>query len=284
MSRIRANRPSRAKRRTTSLLLVIAAAMLLLVGVASAAGASSIEGIWSFGGGQVGIVSQPNGTFVGIVVKEIKFAECPHPVEQEMWTDMTLQADGSYWGHHQWYFPAPGCVENPEPGPTAWRVIQAADGSKYLRVCFSHPGTSQPTIAPNGTATGASYGCVSSSLTASLPTVAGSTPTSGVAGEIERLSFPSAKKCLSARHFQIHLLEPKYDPFKTVLVTIKGHRIGTVRRGRYVVATIDLEGRPAGAFTVKIHVTTVLGHHLSGSRTYHTCAKKPKNGKPGHLR
>ncbi len=284
MSRIRATRLSRAKRRTGSLLLAIAAA-LLLVGVASAAAASSIEGIWSFGGGQVGIESQPNGTFVGIVVKEIKFAECPHPVQQEMWTGMTLQTDGSYWGHHQWYYAGPGCVENPEPGPTAWRVITEPGGAKYLRVCFSRPGASQPTITANGTATNDSYGCVNSSLTAALPTVSGSgsTPGSGVAGEIERLSLPSAKKCLSARHFQIHLLEPKYDPFKTVLVMIKGRKIATLRRGRFVVATIDLAGLPAGAFTVKIHVTTVLGHHLSGSRAYHTCAKKPKNSKPGRL-
>jgi hypothetical protein len=270
--------------------LIVAALLLalLIVGAASAAAASSIEGIWAFGGGQVGIVPASNGTFVGIVVTEIKFAECPHPVEQEMWTDMTLQPDGSYWGHHQWYFPAPQCVENPEPGPTAWRVIEQAGGSKYLRVCFSKPGSSQPTIAPNGASTNASYGCVSSSLTAGLPTTSGSgsgsKPASGVAGEIERLSLPSAKSCLSLRRFQIHLREPKYDPFKTVAVTIKGHRVATTRHGDYVVATIDLKGLPSGAFTVKIHVTTVLGHHLSGARTYHTCAKKAEKNKPGKLR
>ena len=31
-----------------------------------------------------------------------------------------------------------------------------------------------------------------------------------------------------------------------------------------------------GAFTVKIRATTVLGHHLSASRTYHTCIPKIK--------
>lgn len=63
---------------------------------------------------------------------------------------------------------------------------------------------------------------------------------------------------------------------KTVSVTIRGHKIATVRKGKYVVATIDLKGLPKGAFTVKIRATTVLGHHLSANRTYHTCLKKIK--------
>jgi hypothetical protein len=51
---------------------------------------------------------------------------------------------------------------------------------------------------------------------------------------------------------------------------------GTARKGKYIVATINLKGLPKGAFTVKIHATTVLGHTLSTSRTYHTCIKKIK--------
>jgi hypothetical protein len=97
-----------------------------------------------------------------------------------------------------------------------------------------------------------------------------------IAAEREELPEPQA--------LSDHLREPKYDPFKTVAVTIKGHRVATTRHGDYVVATIDLKGLPSGAFTVKIHVTTVLGHHLSGARTYHTCAKKAEKNKPGKLR
>ncbi len=66
----------------------------------------------------------------------------------------------------------------------------------------------------------------------------------------------------------------KYDPFKTVSVTLKGRKIATVHKGKYVIATIDLKGMPKGAFTVKIKATTVLKHHLSASRTYHTCIAK----------
>jgi hypothetical protein len=259
---------------------------LALGGASAAAGASSIEGVWSFNGGQIAVQPASGGTFTGTVVVATTFAECTHSVGEQIWTGMTLQPDGSYQGLHQWFFAPPTCARNPTLGPTAWRVLSEANGSSYLRVCFSHPGTSQPTIAPDGTSSGATYSCANSALTAALPLAPGSpgsnpgpgsTPGRGVAGEVERLSLPSAKKCLSVRLFKIHLLDPKFDPLKTVTVTLKGHKIATSRKGKYIVATINLKGLPRRAFTIKIHATTVLGHHLSASRTYHTCIRKIVN-------
>jgi hypothetical protein len=247
--------------------------MLLAVGAATAGASSSIEGVWSFNGGQIGVQRLANGTYSGTVVVETKFAECAHPVGQEIWAGMIAQSDGSYWGLHQWYLGE--CQENPLRGPTAWRVLEEVSGSHYLRVCFSHPGTSQPTIAANGSDSGATYGCTNSALTARLPVAPGSGK-SRVAGSIERLTLPSAKKCLSVRLFKIHLADPKYDPLKKVTVTIKGRKIATSHKGNYVVTTINLRGLPKGAFTIKIHATTVLGHHLSAERTYHTCIRKSK--------
>jgi hypothetical protein len=271
MLRTRIDRSCRP-RPIARLLLIVAAVTLLLVSTASAIAGSSIEGVWAFDNGQIAIRPLSNGTFVGTVVDETKFAECTHPVGQLIWSEMTLQPDGSYWGHHQWYFEGT-CAENPSPGPTAWRVEEATDGSKYLRVCFSRPETSQPTIPATGPEANVTYGCVNSALTAPLPTSG-----SGVAGE--HLSLPSAKRCLSARFFKIHLREPTYDPFKKVLVTLRGHKIKAVRRGDYVVSTIDLKGFPRGAFTLKIRATTVLGHHLSANRTYHTCVRRARGIKP----
>jgi hypothetical protein len=280
MQRPDMDRPPRS-RRLSSLLLVIAAAMLLAVGVASAGASSGIEGIWSFNGGQIGIQRLAKGTYSGTVVIETKFAECAHPVGQEIWAGITAQSDGSYWGLHQWYFGE--CQENPLRGPTAWRVLEGINGSHYLRVCFSHPGTSQPAITASGAPKEASeyaayhvtYGCTDSALTASLPVAPGSGK-GGVAGSIERLTLPSAKKCVSVRLFKIHLADPKYDPLKKVTVTLRGHKIATSRKGNYVIATINLRGLPKGAFTIKIQATTVLGHHLSAERTYHTCIRKSK--------
>jgi hypothetical protein len=264
----RTHRPRRRRRRRILSLFAITAALVLLIGVASAGATSSIEGVWAFESGQIAITPLSDGTFVGTVVDQTKFAECVHPVGEEIWTDMRLQPDGSYWGQHQWLFEGT-CAKNPTPGPTAWRVKEAADGSKSLQVCFSKPGTTQPTIAANGLTASVTYGCIDSALTAPPPLAAA-----------EHLSLRSAKQCVSARLFKIHLADPKYDPLKSVAVTIKGRHIKTSRGGHYIVATINLRGFPRGAFTVKISATTVLGHRLREQRTYHTCAPHPLRGKP----
>jgi len=265
-----------SRRPPATLLALIVAVSLLGVGVPTAAASASIEGVWSFGGGEIAIQPGPGATFIGTVVAEANFAECVHPDGQQIWTDMTLQPDGSYWGLHQWYFEHSGCIENPERGPTAWRVFEEADGSRYLRVCLSSPGTSQPTIAADDSAADVTYGCYNSALTAPLPI-------SGASGLIERL-YPSAKKCLSRRRFAIHLAEPRDDPFKKLRISLRGRRIRTVRRGDYEVAIVNLKGLPLGAFTIRVSATTVLGVRLTGSRTYHTCAKKPKRHKPARLK
>jgi hypothetical protein len=267
-------------RRRLSLLSAIAATILLLtIGVATAAATSSIEGVWSFGGGQIAIAPEGSGAFMGTVVQPTKFAACTHPVGQKIWTKMTLQPDGSYQGFHQWYKSneATGlCEENPILGPTAWRVVTEANGSSYLLVCLSRPGTGQPTIPPGSEGVGATYGCVKSSLTAALAT-------SGVGSFKEAVSLPASKKCLSGRKFEIHIYEAKYDPFKSVVVTLRGHKLKVVHHGSTYIATVNLKGLPPGAFTVKVKATTFRGNHLSGSRTYHTCATKPKKAKPKKL-
>jgi hypothetical protein len=254
------------------LLLAWIAVAAIAAGASTANAASSIEGVWSFGGGQIAIQAAPNGTFFGTVVAATTFAECAHPIGQEIWKGIRLQLDGSYWGEHQWYY-AGTCVENPALGPTAWRVDEEPGGAKYLRVCLSRPETSQPTIPANGPEVNVTYGCINSKLIAPLP------PSSGVA------SFQAdVEQCRSARLFEIHLREPKYDPFKTIRVTLRGRRLATVRRGNYVVATVDLKGLGAGTLTVRVTATTVLGVRLSGRRTYHTCANKPRKHRPTPLK
>jgi hypothetical protein len=283
MPRTQTHSPTRPRRRSSLLFAIAATILLLTVGVATAAATSNIEGIWSFNGGQIAIQPEGNGKFQGIVVSPTTFASCTHPVEQKIWKEITPQPDGSYLGFHQWYktTSSSSCVLNPVLGPTAFRVVEEATGARYLRVCLSFPGTAQPSIPPGSGGSGATYGCGSSALIAPLPVAGGG---SGVAAYKETLTLPSATKCLSARLFQIHLLEPKYDPFKTVRITIKGRKIHTSHRGNYIVATVNLKGLPHGKFTVKITATTALGHHLSGSRTYHTCVKKPKKSKPKKLK
>jgi hypothetical protein len=278
----RTQNTSPSPRRRRSLLLAIAATVILLtVGVAAATAAASIEGVWSFSGGEIAVQPAENGEFVGIVVQPTKFAACTHPVGQEIWKEITLQPDGSYWGFHQWYQSneeTGNCKVVPSfVGPTAWRVVSEPDGSRYLLVCLSRPGTTQPQIPPGSKGEDETYECLHSELTAPLES-------SAVGSFKEVVSLPSSKQCVSAREFAIHIHDSKYDPFKSVVVTLRGHKLKVVHRGTTYTATISLKGLPLGAFTVKIKATTVRGNHVSGSRTYHTCANKPKNTKPAKLK
>jgi hypothetical protein len=283
-------------------IVAVLAAGLLSVGAASAGAASEsseIEGVWSFSEGKVAIQAIPGGKFEGIVVAPTKFDECTHEDNERIWTEITPQADGSYQGLHQWFQNTPTpCTKNPKLGPTAWRVLHEPDGARYLRVCFSHPDTTQPTIAVGGDpkaaseypAYGVTYGCVSSTLISPLPVVSngsgstgsGSTGSgstgSGSTAPTESLTLPSAKQCLRIGPFKIKLLEPKYDPFKTVTITYKGHKLATSHKGNYIVATINLKGLSKSSFTVKVKATTILGHTLSSKVTYHIC-KPTKHGK-----
>jgi hypothetical protein len=276
MPRTQPHTPTRPRRRLSLPLAIAATILLLAFGASAAAATSNIEGIWSFNGGQIAIQPAGNGTLVGIVVSPTKFATCTHPVGQEIWKGMTLQPDGSYQGSHQWYFETSACDPNPNPGPTAWRVGEEANGSRFLRVCLSAPGGTQPTIPVGSMGTGATYGCQNSALTAPLGK-------SEVGSFKEVVKLPSASKCLSGRKFQIHVRDTKYDPFKSVIITLKGHKLKVVHHGSTYTATVNLKGLNHGAFTIKIKATTVRGHHVSGSRTYHTCAKAPKKSKPKKL-
>ena len=273
---------SRLLRATVATITLMTACSL--AAVAPAGANSSIEGVWSYNGGKVAIHPGPEGTLVGTVVEPTRFAECTHPAGEEMWTDIRPQPNGSYWGFHHWFYETPQCALNPNPGPTAWRVMEAANGVHYLLVCFSSPEKpTQPTIGPNGETADVSYRCYGSEVESAhiAPLPQRSTPASHIGAKTfsEAVSLPTNKQCLSHRVLHIHLNDPKYDPLKKVVVTLRKRRIAVERRGNVFVATVDLKGLPRGAFTVKISVTTVLGYHFSGSRTYHTCVAKRKTSR-----
>lgn len=255
---------------------------LLLVGLsflwasASVARADpAIEGVWSFNGGKIAVQGTQPGVFTGTVVAPTTFSLCTHPVGEDIWTSMTAQPDGSYWGLHQWFFETSECVRNPALGQSAWRILQNAQG-RYLRACFSEPGSgSQPTIAPDGTVANASYGCVDSALLSGVP---------DVSSHLGRyISFPSGKGCLGRRVLRIHIHDPKNDPIKTIAVTFSGggvSRKATIKRGKTgAVAIVRLATFPANLVTVKVKLTTVLGQHLTGSRRYKRCARAKRTPK-----
>jgi hypothetical protein len=187
-----------------------------------------------------------------------------------MWTQLTPQADGSYWGLHRWFFETEECIANPIPGPTAWRVLQRGE-TRFLRVCFSAPGSnSQPTIAADGTAANVTFECVDSARISALP----DTPAGGIA---KYLTLPDQSGCLRRRRLRIRIRDPKNDPLAKVVVTLKSgslHRRAKLKRhDGHTVATLNLTGLSKPSFAVTIRLTTVLGHHLSAKRKYRLCAK-----------
>jgi hypothetical protein len=272
--------PARARR--LWLGAALAALLLLLVAgspIARASAAPPIEAVWSFNGGEVAIQPQPGGSFTGTVVETTKFAQCSHAVGEQMWTGIRPQPDGSYWGFHQWYFETNPCQPNPVRGPTAWRVLKTPGGARTLIVCFSSPGSTQPSITATGMRLNVTYGCFESALIGPLPAEA-----KALAFK-HAVSLPSARKCFSGRVFPIHLKDPLHDPLKTVVVRLASRKLTVLRHGRTFTATINLKGLPRGTFSVHILATTVLGQRLSGSRTYHTCRnKRIKHGSPKPLR
>ncbi len=265
-------------RPATAALCIAAIAALFTLGVGSAHASSPIVGVWSFSGGKVAIQAEDDGTFTGRVVAPTQFAECPHPVGEEMWTQIKLQPDGSYWGGHQWFFSMAECMPNPVPGPTAWRVIGDST-SRFLRVCFSEPGSgAQPTIAANGTSTNATFGCIDSARISSLPKLS---PTA----LSKYIHLPRGKSCLGSKKLRIHLHDPENDPFLTIDISMKSgtvHRKATVRRHRHnAIAVLSLLDLPRSTFTVSIKVKTVLGHKLSLRRKYRTCnVTQPSKKRP----
>lgn len=267
-------RLGRPRRAALGVCLAVTGAIAGVLALSATAGASeasttSIEGVWAFSGGEIAVQKTVDGKYEGTVVKETTFAECAHPVGQEIWREITPQSDGSYWGLHQWYISEGGkCVLDPEYlGPTAWRTLVTSTGQRALEVCFSKPGTSQPLIAASGVASNDTYGCTTSALTAAI--------TNSGTESFSLVTIPSTKKCLSARSFLIHVHDPRNDAFKSITIKLAGKTFKATRHGATLTARVNLRGLPKGTFTLHISGVTVQGRHLKGSRTYHTCT-------PGH--
>lgn len=245
------------------------AAAALAASPTAASAAADIEAVWTFSGGQVVVEPQEDGSFRGIVIRPTRFSHCEHPTGEVMWANVRPQLDGSYWGGHQ-FFRSSDCTYI-ERGNTAFRVLVRSDGTRFLRVCSAYPEQrdTQPTIAPDGTASNATTGCNDSDLVSEVPA---GPPTMK---QIARL--PSNKECRSRRSFRIRLKEPPGDALRTAKVTVNGKR-AAVRTGKRVTAPVDLRGLPRGRYTVRIVATTVRGRTIKGSRSYRTCARRQRSG------
>ncbi len=263
--------PAATPRRIRRAALLAPAVIGAACAPSAAHAAADVEGTWSFSGGEVVVAAQPDGSFIGTVIRPTRFSSCVHPTGEQMWIELRPQADGQYFGKHQWFNTATcGYIAR---GNTAFRVLARPDGKKFLRVCFAGPEFPeiQPSIDAAGASTGTTTGCQDSDLLA--PPAAPSTPN---VNTIATLPAQGKKKCLSKRSFRIRLKEPKGDALDSAKVFVNGKLVRTIKRDR-ITAPVNLTGLPKGRYTVKITAKTVLGKTISGTRKYRTCTPKKKS-------
>jgi hypothetical protein len=169
-----------------------------------------------------------------------------------------------------------GDRQNGYEGPTSWFSGISPDSSTGI-VNFS------PAIPPGGSAYFSLEAPPSATAikvgtpTTTAPPTAGAPPkvppAFGRNGVVQ--GFPSTKRCLSKRHFTIHIRRYAGITYVEAIVFINRHSIGVRKshKGQFS-APINLRGLPAGTFPVKITVITTSGSVISGTRTYHTCLKR----------
>jgi sulfoquinovosidase len=86
--------------------------------------------------------------------------------------------------------------------------------------------------------------------------------------------FAASSTCASRRAFEIRL--PRGA--RSARVTVAGKPVRTARRGRRLVAKVDLRGRGRGATTVKVVARTARGT-VRETRTYRPCVRRAPRGR-----
>lgn len=277
----------RALATAASLLALVALTAMFVTPTGRAAAAAetppaesqSIEGVWSFNGGNIAIRRNAAGRLIGTVVAPTKFATCTHSSGEEIWTSIAATGDGSYTGLHQWFFETGSCTPNPTLGATAYRVL-TSNGKHFLRACFSEPGSGeQPTIAADGTSAHATYGCVDSALISSV---------TGTKGTDASPFVELVGGCSPGKVLRVRIHDPANDPIAEYAVTLRQkklqRRAKIVRHKKGATAVLGLGGFVAGSSTLRVKLTTVLGEKLASKRTYRFCSspspkKKHRGGK-----
>jgi hypothetical protein len=92
-------------------------------------------------------------------------------------------------------------------------------------------------------------------------------------------SYTARNPCASRRRFDIRVRVPPGVLVRDVRVSVRGKKV-KVRRGKRIVATIDLRNAPRGRFTVHITLVTTSGAEIDGSRVYRTCSQELDPGAP----
>jgi hypothetical protein len=127
-----------------------------------------------------------------------------------------------------------------------------------------------PTPAP-GTPTNTSV------TPGTTPTVANTNGASPPAPGIQQVAGATVKRvtaCASRRQFVVHVRQLHGLVYHSATVSLRGHKVKTVKGAARIKAGIVLAGLPRGTFHVKLTVVTTTGRVLRNTRTYHTCVPR----------
>ena len=85
-----------------------------------------------------------------------------------------------------------------------------------------------------------------------------------------------SRACRSRRVLTLRLRAPRGDRLKRASARPTRGRARVLRRGRTLLVRLDLRGVRSGQVTVRIRATTARGRTLRQTRTYRTCAPRPR--------
>jgi len=245
---------------------VIAAVVLAAGGIspATAAGADLIEGTWHFQGGQILVSEQTPGTFAGVVTRETRFAECPHPIGQRLW-DIKGGAD-SYHGTHVGYR-SPTCPDE-GGGQSTWTIMDTEPSNFVLRFCSNTPGAGPVQTDDAGNPVGTTR-CFN--LTRAKPPAGGDPAVAGA------ITLPSKQRCLSrGRSVRIRLVSRRKDPLVKATVFLNKRKLHVTRlhlgKRKRVLSRVGSRRLPRVRVTVRVVAATRRGRTVVASRRYPACA------------
>jgi hypothetical protein len=213
--------------------------------------------------------------------------------------DCYLQGTDTGFGFSTPAQAAVGCSANPNNSPPArieqwlpitagdtvlqarfsdvWRAIGAQmpfDGSCQCTLDLDNgAGISWTATVPRGGQVTRSHYTTFSPRGVTAPPPSAGPPTPPAFGPTGVIQIPASNRCLSRRHFKIHIRKYRGLVYEQAIVFVNRRRVGVIR-GRQFTAGVDLRNLPAGTFAVQITVITTSGRIINGTRTYHTCTKR----------
>lgn len=252
---------SKPIRRSVAVAVAVCATTIASAGSASAQSTSDFANVWSFNGGQVGVIKNADKSFTGVVIRATTSGSCVHPIGEQMWTGARLGTNLTWSGKHVWFLTGP-CRLAPATGNTTWKIFKNANGKTFLRGCYTNWARPEifPTIDNAGVcATGDSGATIDSDYIS---------PRKSTFKSIAK--FP--KSACVGKTLKLKFVDPPTDALATVKVTAGKFKKTLTRLNLNLNLRV---AKGSGKVKVRVNAKTLLGHTVKGSKTYTRCGPQP---------